>query len=109
MSDVYVGPIVLEVNGTEIEITGVSPTVDTGRKLVKTMNSTGRARGHVNGIATYNLTLEAVVPKNRHHPVGNHHRRQADAVPGGRRQRRPDHHLPELHGPDRGASVQRRQ
>ncbi|KGT95301.1 phage tail protein [Erwinia typographi] len=63
MSDLYVGPIVLEVNGTEIEIVSVSPTVDTGRKLVKTMNSTGRAKGHVNGIATYNLTLEAVKPK----------------------------------------------
>ncbi|MXP50785.1 phage tail protein [Pantoea sp. Eser] len=63
MSDVYVGPVVLEVNGTEIEIREVSPTVDTGRKLVKTMNSTGRAKGHVNGIATYNLTLEAVIPK----------------------------------------------
>ncbi|MGX5053116.1 phage tail protein [Enterobacter asburiae] len=65
MGDVYIGPIVLEVNGTEIEVTRVSPSVDTGRKLVKTMNSTGRARGHVNGIATYNLTLEAVKPKGR--------------------------------------------
>lgn len=63
MSDEYVGPIVLEVNGTEIEIVSVNPTIDTGRKLVKTMNSTGRAKGHVNGIATYNLTLEAVIPK----------------------------------------------
>ncbi|EAN0330960.1 phage tail protein [Salmonella enterica] len=65
MADTYVGPIVLEVNGTEIEVTRVSPSMDTGRKLVKTMNSTGRARGHVNGIATYNLTLEAVKPKGR--------------------------------------------
>ncbi|EBS7024970.1 phage tail protein [Salmonella enterica] len=65
MADTYVGPIVLEVNSTEIEVTRVSPSMDTGRKLVKTMNSTGRARGHVNGIATYNLTLEAVKPKGR--------------------------------------------
>ncbi|EBF0076081.1 phage tail protein, partial [Salmonella enterica] len=43
MADTYVGPIVLEVNGTEIEVTRVSPSMDTGRKLVKTMNSTGRA------------------------------------------------------------------
>lgn len=64
MSDIYTGPIILEVNGTEIEVTSVSPSMDTGRKLVKTMNSTGRARGHVNGIKTYNLTLEAVKPKN---------------------------------------------
>jgi phosphopantothenate synthetase len=63
MSDQYVGPIVLEVNGKEIEVTSVSPSMDTGRKLVKTMNSTGRARGHVSGIKTYNLTLEAVKPK----------------------------------------------
>ncbi|MFN1149939.1 phage tail protein [Serratia liquefaciens] len=65
MAEEYVGPIILEINGVEIEVTRVSPTVDTGRKLVKTMNSTGRARGHVKGIATYNLTLEAVKPKSR--------------------------------------------
>lgn len=63
MSDEYVGPIVLEVNGHEIEVTSVSPAMNTGRKLVKTMNSTGRARGHTNGIKTYNLTLEAVKPR----------------------------------------------
>lgn len=64
-SDDYVGAIVLEVNGIEIEVTRVNPTVDTGRKPVKTMNSTGRVRGWVKGIATYTLTLEAVKPKNR--------------------------------------------
>lgn len=64
MSDDYVGAIVLEVNGTEIEVTSVSPTMDTGRKPVKTMNSTGRVKGWVKGIATYGLTLEAVKPKN---------------------------------------------
>jgi phosphopantothenate synthetase len=64
MSDDYVGAIVLEVNGAEIEVTRVNPTVDTGRKPVKTMNSTGRVKGWVKGIATYNLSLEAVKPKN---------------------------------------------
>jgi hypothetical protein len=62
MSDLYEGSVILDVNGTEIEITGISPSMDTGRKLVKTMNSTGRARGHVQGIKTYTLTLEAVKP-----------------------------------------------
>lgn len=65
MADTYVGSVVLEVNGMEIEVTRISPSVDTGRKLVKTMNSTGRARGHVNGITTHNLTIEAVKPKGR--------------------------------------------
>lgn len=35
MTDLYTGPIILEVNGTEIEVTSVSPSMDTGRKLVK--------------------------------------------------------------------------
>ncbi|EPN4499054.1 phage tail protein, partial [Yersinia enterocolitica] len=34
----------------------------TGRKLVKTMNKTGRAKGFSRGIAEYKLSLSAVVP-----------------------------------------------
>ena len=41
----YVGAIVMEVDGQEIEVTDLKEDVTTGRKLVKTMNKTGRAKG----------------------------------------------------------------
>lgn len=52
----------LEVNGVEIEITDLNVTKQTGRKLVKTMNSEGRARGFAKGIATWELSLTAALP-----------------------------------------------
>ncbi|KNC89705.1 hypothetical protein [Trabulsiella odontotermitis] len=58
----YVGSIVMEVDSQEIEITDFSVQIVTGRKLVKTMNRTGRARGFAQGIATYELSVTAVVP-----------------------------------------------
>lgn len=58
----YLGAIVLEIDGQEIEIESVDPTVKTGRKLVKTMNRTGRAKGFAKGIAEYDLRLTAVIP-----------------------------------------------
>ena len=39
MAEKYAGSAVLEVNGVEIEITDLNVTKQTGRKLVKTMNS----------------------------------------------------------------------
>ena len=47
----YVGAIVLEVDGIEIEVTKCDPKVNTGRKGVKTLNSSGRMRGFIQGIA----------------------------------------------------------
>lgn len=58
----YAGSIVLEVDGTEYECTDFNPEVQTGRKLVKTMNSTGRAKGFSKGIATYEFTISVVIP-----------------------------------------------
>lgn len=58
----YTGSVVLEVNSQEIEVTEFNPRETTGKKLVKTMNSTGRAKGYTNGIATYELSITAVVP-----------------------------------------------
>lgn len=58
----YVGAIVLEWNGQEIEVTDLKEDINTGRKLVKTMNRTGRAKGFSRGIAEYQLTLSVVVP-----------------------------------------------
>ncbi|THA10500.1 phage tail protein [Rodentibacter pneumotropicus] len=58
----YAGSAVLEVDGTEIEIQDLSITKMTGRKLVKTMNSEGRARGFAKGIATWEISLTAAMP-----------------------------------------------
>lgn len=60
--DEYVGSIVMEVDSQEIEITDLDVQVVTGRKLVKTMNKTGRAKGFARGIATYELSVSAVIP-----------------------------------------------
>lgn len=59
----YVGAIVLYVNGQEIEVTDIRPQTNTGRKLVKTMNRTGRAKGYAKGIAEYNMSITVVLPK----------------------------------------------
>ncbi|PJG86217.1 phage tail protein [Conservatibacter flavescens] len=59
----YVGAIVLEVDGVEVEVTKCDPKVSTGRKGVKTLNRTGRMRGFIQGIAEYTLSITAVKPK----------------------------------------------
>lgn len=58
----YVGSIVLEIDSQEIEITDLDVQTVTGRKLVKTMNKTGKAKGFSRGIATYELSVSAVIP-----------------------------------------------
>ncbi|TNI12700.1 phage tail protein [Aeromonas veronii] len=58
----YVGSIVLEIDSQEIEVTDLDVQTVTGRKLVKTMNKTGRAKGFARGIATYELSVTAVIP-----------------------------------------------
>ncbi|WP_420996241.1 phage tail protein [Cupriavidus sp. 30B13] len=58
----YAGAIVLEVDGKEVEVVDVSATIKTGRKLVKTMNKTGRAKGFARGISEYELSLTVVIP-----------------------------------------------
>jgi hypothetical protein len=58
----YLGAIVMEVNGQEVEIESLDVTKKTGRKLVKTMNKTGRAKGFAKGIAEYDLKITAVIP-----------------------------------------------
>jgi hypothetical protein len=58
----YAGAIVLELNGQEFECTQATFTNNTGRKLVKTMNSTGRAKGFMQGIRTYDISGTVVIP-----------------------------------------------
>jgi hypothetical protein len=61
----YVGSIVLDVNSVEVEVTDFNPRETTGKKLVKTMNSSGRAKGYTQGIATWELSITAVVPEDQ--------------------------------------------
>lgn len=63
MSIEYEGACVLEVDGVEIEIIKLDVKTVTGRKLVKTMNSSGRARGFAQGIEERTLSVTAVEPK----------------------------------------------
>jgi len=58
----YAGAVVLEINGREVEVVNFNVTNNTGRKLVKTMNSTGRAKGFCSGIETFELSLTVVMP-----------------------------------------------
>lgn len=58
----YLGAIVMEVDGQEVEIESLDITVKTGRKLVKTMNKTGRAKGFSRGIEEIDLKVTAIIP-----------------------------------------------
>ena len=58
----YLGAIVMEIDGKEVEIESLDVTFKSGRKLVKTMNKTGRAKGFSRGIAEYDLKVTAVIP-----------------------------------------------
>jgi len=60
----FVGAIVMEVDGREIEVVSVSPTISTGRRLVRTMNRSGNAAGFARGVTNYDLRVTAVVPVN---------------------------------------------
>lgn len=60
----YVGAIVMEVDGQEVDVESVDTTTRTGRKLVKTMNRTRRAKGIARGISEYELKVTAVIPRN---------------------------------------------
>jgi hypothetical protein len=52
----------MEVDGQEIDIDSVDTTEKTGRKVVKSMNKTGRARGYTKGIGDIELKISAMIP-----------------------------------------------
>lgn len=58
----YLGAIVMEVDGQEIEVVSLDVSSKTGRKLVKTMNRSGRAKGFARGIAEHELNVTVVIP-----------------------------------------------
>ena len=62
MADKYVGAIVMEMDGREIEVVSVDPKVSTGRQAVMTMNSKGRALGTSKGVRKYDLSVVVAIP-----------------------------------------------
>jgi len=58
----YVGAIILDVDGQEVEVVDLSTTERTGKRPVKTMNRTGRVKGFSRGIYEYELRLTVVIP-----------------------------------------------
>lgn len=58
----YVGSIAMEIDGREYEIIDFTVTHETGKKLVKTMNRTGRALGFCQGVQTFELQCTAAIP-----------------------------------------------
>lgn len=68
MAEEYVGAVVLEWDGREIECASVSAEISTGKRLVKTMNRTGRAKGHARGVADFKLSVEVPIPTDGSEP-----------------------------------------
>lgn len=62
MAEEYVGAVILEWAGREIECASVSTDISTGKRIVKTMNRSGRAKGHAAGIADFRLSVEVPIP-----------------------------------------------
>jgi predicted ATP-grasp superfamily ATP-dependent carboligase len=60
----YVGAVVLEVDGREVECTSFSAKESTGKMPVKTMNRRRRIAGYCMGVATYELTVAVPIPIN---------------------------------------------
>ena len=58
----YVGAVIMEVNGREVEIVSIKPSVTPGRQPVKAMNRHGRVGGYADGVKEYKLSVSAVVP-----------------------------------------------
>lgn len=58
----YVGAVVMEINGRTVDIISIKPKTSTGRKVVKTMNPSGKVRGFADGVTEYSLSLTAAIP-----------------------------------------------
>ena len=68
MSEEYVGAVVLEWDGREIECASVSSDISTGKRIVKVMNRKARARGHSKGIPDFKLSVEVPIPTDGSEP-----------------------------------------
>lgn len=64
----YLGAIVMEIDGQEIEVDSLDVTHNTGRRLVKTMNKFGRAKGFSKGMEEFSLRLSVAIPADGSEP-----------------------------------------
>lgn len=64
----YDGEVVVEINGKDVDVVSFDDTVNTGSKPVKTMNRTGRAKGKVKGIKSYEMKITAPIPEEGEYP-----------------------------------------
>lgn len=62
------GEVVMEIDGKEIDIVSFDATIQTGNKPVRTMNSTGRAKGSARGMRSYTLKITAPAPAQGEYP-----------------------------------------
>ena len=63
MSDIYVGQIVLSINGEDYEIKSLEHTLKTGRTIAKTMNRNRRPLGTAAGVEDFDLRVSVAIPK----------------------------------------------
>lgn len=68
MAEEFVGAVVLEWDGKEIECASVSSDISTGKKIVRTMNRKKRAKGHSSGIPDFKLSVEVPIPTDGSEP-----------------------------------------
>lgn len=68
MAEEFVGAVVLEWDGREIECASVSSNVSTGKRIVKTMNRKNRASGHAQGVPDFSLSVEVPIPTDGSEP-----------------------------------------
>lgn len=64
----YVGAVVLEVDGREIDCVSLSVQINTGRRGVRTMNRSARIAGYTEGVTAIELTLTVVIPTDGSEP-----------------------------------------
>lgn len=57
----YVGAVILELDGVDIEALNFNYEHNTGRTAVKTMNKTGRKKGYAMGVKEWTVSFD--VPK----------------------------------------------
>lgn len=64
MSKRYMGRIVLDVNGVEVDVESVKPSHDMKTQAVDSMNSTGRKKGKVDGVPEFKISVTIPIPRN---------------------------------------------
>ena len=57
----YVGAVILEIDGIEVEVQSFSKKHNTGRKSVKAMNRKASPLGYAMGIKTWELSFKAPI------------------------------------------------